>query len=497
MTKTPLAPSRRRTSSNGSTSTMKQTADAGPPEFMSRSEGRKVFVMLALLVVMGAYTFRGAFHKSPGPSDPLQEGVPVKPPGANPGPIGHAGPYQDARKALETLRKHEEAKRKGAPISSASFTFDPEKLQEVQDGALDVVDEPALYHLAAYVRSLSDEDVQQELETKGSWTWKQLNTETGRDAARGKFKTIQGRFLIPLWQRVLERYPNEADLAWVWQGIFRVQNRGYFVTITDKNFEPEIGLSGTIVELDAAFLKGHAYESELGVKRMPHVVARSMRKVTPPKQWDYMNSELIWGSVVAFALIGALVFAYARASSRSEKKFDEWRHKRLTGKKAGTPKAHQSKKAGSVGDAKPEGKDGPPVGGAVAAPASEASASEAATTEAGPEAATTEPEPETEAPTTEPEAEAPTTEAEPEAATTETEPEAPTTETETPTSEPEAPTTETEPEAPKTEPEAPTTEPEALTTEAEAETEAPTTETEAATSDPAGEATEDAGTKDS
>jgi hypothetical protein len=355
---------------------------------MSRAEGRKLFVMVAVLLVMIGYLFQSSF-KVPVEGE---TGIPVR---AAP-PIGHAGPYQDAAKALDTLRAQEradEAKRRGVseiPSVQAEYRFDQAVLDRVEDYGLDVVEETGLYHLAAHMRRQSDEELAKSAKDE-PWDWTALRTPEGRKASRGKVRTLQGRFLIPLWQRVLERYPNEIGVAWVWQGIFRVQNRGYYVTITDKTFEPEIGPSGTIIEFEAAFLKGHAYDTEQGIKRFPHVVVKKMRKVAPRPEWDYMNSEIVWGAMLAFVVGGFLVFLYARGSAKSGKEFDAWRHKRLTSKKAGTPKGGEP--AGAGPPAEPES---PPAAEPASPPPAEA--------EAPPAAAVVEPEAPAAAAVVEPEA---------------------------------------------------------------------------------------------
>lgn len=335
------------------TMTRDEPASPAKQEFMTRSEGRRLFAMAVLLVVIFAWLLEATFNSGQ-PTPPSGVDVSIHP-GAGPGPAPgevplHSGPYQDSRKVLEALRRSEAARASGAPVASATpFSFDPAVLQTADEGrreSVDVVEEPALYHLAALVHRMSDEELRAAPERRGTWDWTDLKDARARQAARGKFRTIQGRFLVPLWQRVLERYPNEADLVWVWQGILRVKNRGYFVTITDKNFEPRIGQTGTIVEIDAAFLKIHAYETEKGIKSYPHVIAKSFRKLEPPPPWDYMNSELIWGAVVAFVIAAILVTLYARGSRRSARQFDAWRHKRLTSKKPGAPKGAASSEAG-------------------------------------------------------------------------------------------------------------------------------------------------------
>ena len=316
-------------------------SDTHSKQLLSRSEGRKLFVMAVVLITMVVYLFRTGF-KTADPND--TSGIPITLPGMS---EPYELPSQDPAKARDALLRSEAAKAEAAktqgvaPEQAPAFQFDPKILQTVKEGgpeALNVVEEPAFYHLCALVHGMSDEGLRAAPKTLGTWKWTGLRSPEGRVAARGKFATLQGRFLIPLTQRVLETYPNEAGLVWVWQGILRVQNRGYFVTITDKNFEPEIGLAGTIIEVDAAFLKGHAYESQRGTVQLPHVVVKSFRKVKPVAEWDYMNSEIVWGAVIAFFVTTLLMVLYALRSRRSAAEFDSWRQKRLASKKAGKPK---------------------------------------------------------------------------------------------------------------------------------------------------------------
>jgi hypothetical protein len=423
------------------TATMtKPSADSPEKQLMTRNEGRKLFVMGVVLITMVVYLFKSGFKTD----DPNQGGVPITLPGIGMTSEPHELPTQDPVKVRDALQRSEDAKKTAAKPAS-EFKYDPKVLQTVIEGkeegkGLNLVEEPALYHLAALVHGMSDEELASAHKTHGTWTWSSLRSPEGRVAARGKFRRLQGRFLIPLTQRVLETYPNEADLVWVWQGILRVQNRGYFVTITDKNFEPEIGPAGTIIEVDAAFLKGHAYESRRGIVQLPHVIVKKFHKVAPPKEWDYMNSELIWGAVVAFFVGAFLMVVYARRSRASAAQFDDWRQKRLASKKAGTPKAEakaQEPKSEEASAAPAEA-----VAPGVAAPPSEAQPAESA--------ATTEPTTEAEPPATEAEPEAPAMAAEPAAPAMAAEPAAPATEAEAETPS-DAPPTEAEAEAPATE----------------------------------------------
>ncbi|MCW8139636.1 MAG: hypothetical protein KIT58_12130, partial [Planctomycetota bacterium] len=190
-------------------------------ELMSRQEGRKLFMLLLVLVMGLSWLFTRPHTPMPTPADgPAEVGVAVQP------------PAQDAARVLTTLARVEERERVGepAPVITGVFEPDPQVLAAVDDTVMDLVEEPAFYQMLAAVRSRPDEERDRLPELVGTFTWEQLNHDAGRAQARGKYVKVTGRFITPLFQRVLERYPNEADLAWVWQGMFRSQGRGYFVT---------------------------------------------------------------------------------------------------------------------------------------------------------------------------------------------------------------------------------------------------------------------------
>ena len=333
-------------------------------EFMSRSESRKLLLMGAALLLLVAWIVQSGLSGPAGGEGP--EGIPVRP-GPRPGAsaLPPPGLRQDSRAVLETLRRVEEerlraeaeapadpsapttspgapepaappaAQPPAAPARSAAaqaFVYDPEVVAQTVDGEIDLVEEPAFYQVLARVHFLSEDEVARAPAELGAFDWTDLHTPEGVAKARGKFLTVRGRFWIPLWQRVLERYPNETgtEVAWVWQGIFRSQNRGFFVTITDKNLEPEIGPEGDEVELTVALLKAFRFKALNGeVMSYPHVIARSIRRVEPPPARDPMNDPMLWGAVGVILVIGLVVFAYAKGSSRGERRFEDWRRKRI------------------------------------------------------------------------------------------------------------------------------------------------------------------------
>jgi hypothetical protein len=309
---------------------MSYKPEAERADFMSRGERHKLVIMVAVLGLIVGVVFQGGRIQS-GPV----EGIPVSPgprPRAvepEPGMIPRAG--QDAARALSTLQRYEEERARGAsaPAAAAPFVYDPTIVAQVQDGALDVVEEPAFYQLVARLHFMSDEELAAAPQAHGTFLWDDLKQPAGRDAARGKFVHLRGELLIPLFQRVLERYPNETgtDLAWVWQGVLRSSDyRGYFVTITDKTFDPE---PGEPIELTAAFLKGYRFETGEGVKSMPHVVARSVRRLPPLVRGDAMHHPMLLVATGVLAGIALAVVLYGAGSRRGARAFEAWRQRRL------------------------------------------------------------------------------------------------------------------------------------------------------------------------
>ncbi len=296
---------------------------------MSRGERTKLVVMVA---VFGLAAGLLTSLKTPG-GGTAPEGIEVSPgPRAaiDPGMTPRTG--QDAVKALATLQRHEQeqaARTGGQPAPVTTFVYDPTIVAQVQDGALDVVEEPAFYQLVARLHFMSDEELERAPELHGGFTFEQLKSPEGRDAARGRFIHLKGELLIPLFQRVLERYPNETgtDLAWVWQGVLRSSDyRGYFVTVTDKDLDPD---PGEPIELVAAFLKAYRFETAEGIKTMPHVIAKRVRRLPPLVQRDAMHDPLLFGVAGAFLFVVLAVWLYARGSRTGAERFERWRHGRL------------------------------------------------------------------------------------------------------------------------------------------------------------------------
>ena len=316
--------------------------------YMSKNEGRKMLLLGLVLLVCLGWVFQQGFSQKP-----LGPEIGLVPP-----------PRIDARTALEThQRVEQEAVGEVAPVASAEVVeLDRSILEGVTEGREDVdkVLEPAFFHLLNYVNSLPDETLEAAPETMG-FEWDQLMNEAGRNQARGRFIRLRGRFFTQLWQYVLP-YPNEAGLPWVWQGTFRHQNRGFMVTIIDKEFEPKTGVNGTPLELTGAFLKVYPYHSvnaEGGaIKTIPHVVVKSMRRLPEATMEQGYPWEFALGVFAAVLIAALLTLAYALGSRKSARQVESWRTQRLKGK-VGKVKARLD--AAGQADAKAEPGDTPAV----------------------------------------------------------------------------------------------------------------------------------------
>jgi hypothetical protein len=345
-------------------------------EFMSKQEGRKLAMLAVVLVVGLGYLFSRPHVPLPAAED--MPGVAVQPPTT-----------QDAERVLQTMQRVEEEQRAGVAHVVTRTEVDPDVLASVEDFALDVVEEPAFYQMVAKVHAMSDEQLAAAPEQGGTWTWDQLRTDVGRAQARGKFATLKGRFWTPLFQRVLEEYPNEAGLAWVWQGTFRSQNRGIFVTITDKTFEPKPGPYGDNIELTGVFLKIYRFtpsDTEEGEQiAFPHLIVKSVRRLPQTTALERETHPAAPVLAVFVVIVGIAMFIYVRGSRKGEARFEAWRAEkvRLRARAALGARLDEAAAAAAATDA---AAPPPPATETAAAPAS-APAPEAApapTPEAGP-----------------------------------------------------------------------------------------------------------------
>lgn len=297
-------------------------------ELMTRQETWRMAFMGGLLLVALVYIFtRPAVAPLPGDSQTLltgDGGIKVRP------------PQLDARAVRDTLAAHDQATREAptqAPGPPPRVFADPKVLEAVKDGEpIDEVEEPAFYQLVAQVHGMSDAEIDAAPVTSGTWTWESLRSEPGRLQARGKFAKLYGRFLTPLYQRVLMKYPNESGLAWVWQATFRVHDRGFFLTITDKDFEPKTWPQDDPIQLTGVFLKVHAFRpvstDVREVHSMPHVICKRIERMSPtlmPKREQGPQGLILVGIVLASMLC---MWLYVRAGKKGDARFDAWRARR-------------------------------------------------------------------------------------------------------------------------------------------------------------------------
>lgn len=296
------------------------SADRAPAQATSRGELIRMIGMGVGLLLAVWFVFR------PSTSGPAPE--PLVGLTAEEGPRVH----NDPRLAQATLERKAQEEERGevAVVSSADFQLDRSVFAGIDDSALEVVEEPAFYQLVAFLHHMPDEELGQAPTKHGAFEWEQLHGKdrVGIERARGKFITVRGRFVTRLFQRVLARYPNEAGLAWVWQGTFRAQNRGYFVTITDKDFDPAHGPYGTPVELTGAFLRIYRYQPEdpeADVKSLPHLVVKRIKRVEAAFDIRERYPRFVgWimGGLLALAFAGLLL--YARTARRGDAQALAW-----------------------------------------------------------------------------------------------------------------------------------------------------------------------------
>jgi hypothetical protein len=419
---------------------------------MSRNESRKLVLMGLALLFMVLFLVRGSLDRdSRGPQE--EPGVVVKP-GPRPGGsvavdplVGELRPSQDPAVAVKTLQALEDEREAGNAPAPLPFEPSQERLHQVRDLALDLVEEPGFYELLARVQRMSDEELAKAPEAVGTFTHRDFlpppgfdkarARETGSyphlDAVRGHFVHMRGRFATFLFQRVLADYPNEAGLAWVWQGMFvGTGGHPYFVTILDKTFEPVYGQNGEPIQLTGAFLKLYSYQpvgDDETPKTVPHLIVKRIERAKPLPKWDYMVDTKLWVGGAVFLLFLGLTALYARASRKSTDELERWRRERFSKRvdmskavadakaKAGTPAAGEA--IGTPVESTPQGEVAKPASTAEPVPEAEAAAETApeaetaAEAEAEPAEAEAEPAAEAEAEPAEAEAEPAEAEAEP------------------------------------------------------------------------------------
>ena len=153
-------------------------------------------------------------------------------------------------------------------------------------------------------------------------------------ANRGKVQRLYGR-ILSYWQRVLDQYPNNSGLAWVWQAFVQTDDGIFMVVITDKNSEPEIGRNtGDSIEIDAVFAKGYRYtSSKKGTLSVPLLVGRDFKRIRSATYDEAYPLPLVYAMtfITLFMIFGAVAvhYYYKRTDRHVREQRNSLRRKRL------------------------------------------------------------------------------------------------------------------------------------------------------------------------
>ena len=318
---------------------------------LSRAEGRKLMTMLVLLLVASSYVIP-MLLKGPAKTKPK-----VK--------LGNSL----APEVLIDLRKRRET----LPEAPIPFKEDREIPSGAQDFVRDRLEDETFHYYVHMAHSLGKDGFKTEPETI---VYESLATPEGCAKARGKVTKLRGR-LVSYDQRVLNVWPNPSGLAWVWLALFHASdNHLYYVVITDKTIEPNVGRHyGDALEVEAVFAKGFEYTPAQKTRgeaiRLPVFVGHHFRKVRSKTYEEAYPWQLAWAMAVIMLVTCVAAALLLWFQSRGDKEFEKThaslrqrRFKRKLGRlEKGNKAADNAKSAEDGNEARPaeDGNDAEPA----------------------------------------------------------------------------------------------------------------------------------------
>lgn len=340
-----------------------KTMSAAEQEALSRAEGRKLVVMFVLFVICSAFAVQLLLPEPKRPDD-APRGIP-----------------------LTEEEMQEMDKRFIAEVKIKPFVENENVEKTAQDFAQDQFEDDIFHYYIHKVHQSTDQELASQFSGENI-KYTDFNDLEKIQENRGKVQRLAGR-ILSYWQRVLQRWPNNSGLAWVWQAMVQTDDGIYMVVITDKDFEPEIGrLHGDSIEIDAVFIKGYQYSSKKGTLRMPLMAGRDFKRIRSATYDESYPLPLAYAmTIITLIMIfgGFLIhFYYKRADKSMGQHRASLRRKRMER----NSKVDAAKTAKNLKD-KAEAGDGVPVADGIGAPPSQSPESpEASTT---PEASSPEP----------------------------------------------------------------------------------------------------------
>lgn len=271
---------------------------AAAQDAFSKNEGRKLLVMAVLLLISIFYVGKLIL-----PKQIEQEAK----------EIGRGLPDQVLIQLQQRAGAVEEE-----PVP---FKEDQGLVEGIVDFQQDVLEDDTLYY---YLHKMTTETPESLAAKVEPMPYQGFADDDKRKALRGKVRRINGR-IVDYWQRVLERYPNDAKLAWVWQAYVESEDGHFMVIMTDKKIEPAVGrFIGDAVSVDAMFVKGYQYtprdeKKRRGAIRVPLFMGRDFKIIRTRTYEEAYPYPIAYAMVVVSAgVFVILVFAllYFRRNDR-------------------------------------------------------------------------------------------------------------------------------------------------------------------------------------
>lgn len=222
------------------------------------------------------------------------------------------------------------------PKPPTPFVEEPGIWSQVDDNAVNVLEEKPLNYALHQINSMTQEEIEKRVKEDGNLTEDQYCRNPAK--YRGKFVSITGTLIELEWNRLP---PNRSGLNMVWVGtLYNQQNmtyRKYYFYVTRKDAEyitnkyayaQGLARNGDLVRLDGIFVKLYRAEVEGGngaVLTFPFVVGRELIKIEEPTYKDIYSSYPWFLSMTVvmsiMALAAGVIFIAARRASKARIEF--------------------------------------------------------------------------------------------------------------------------------------------------------------------------------
>jgi len=267
------------------------------------------------------------------PSTPVPEGVTVKQMRADdPEAMKKFDELKEKlrQERLKTAGEVGELELPEIPKPPEEWKEDPDIWKQVNDSAVDVIEEQVMLYALHQLNSMSQEEINQKIQEDGNIPYSDFTENPSQ--FRGKFVEITGTLYL-LENQVMS--PNRSGLNQFWYGLiynqqYRRYRRAYFY-IFDKDREwmtheearaKGLTRNGDLVKIKGVFIKLYTNTTEKGVKMTyPFIIARKLeetRNVTVKEQYPW---GMLWVVGVLFAAVFTIFFIVMRRDIKVDERF--------------------------------------------------------------------------------------------------------------------------------------------------------------------------------